>query len=119
VLTRAQPDGRCSRPYPALLVLSELTEELLSGHGGEAGSHLGFSFSDQGVYYGITLHPWTSIFRFSANGVTHTLDRHSGPAQVVATLRSIVGSALVSKEPALGAGSETTARAASSPTPPD
>lgn len=64
--------------------------------GGEVGDHLIFGLSAEGVYYGITLHPWPSVFRFSASGGDHTLVFHSGSSypQVVATLKAIVTSAL-------------------------
>jgi hypothetical protein len=62
--------------------------------GGEVGDHLMFLFRTDGVSYAITLHAWTSTFRFTANGVAEAVILHREPSlpQVVATLKSVVGS---------------------------
>jgi hypothetical protein len=63
--------------------------------GGEVGGHLEFCYSAEGVHYAVTLHAWTSVFRFTVNGAHKTLVLHAGSssATVIATLRRIVTSA--------------------------
>lgn len=62
--------------------------------GGEAGGHLIFSFSVHGVYYGITLHAWPLIYRFTAGNRAGSVDLHSTAGQVLATLKAVVASTL-------------------------
>ncbi len=63
--------------------------------GGEVGGHLEFCYGADGVHYAVTLHAWSSVFRFTVDGVRKTLVLRSGPSSpsVVAALRSIVSSA--------------------------
>lgn len=63
--------------------------------GGEIGGHLAFCYTAAGVYYAVTLHAWTSVFRFTVDGVPKAVTLHAKPSvpKVIATLRSIVSSA--------------------------
>ncbi len=63
--------------------------------GGEIGGHLAFCYRAAGVNYAVTLHAWTSVFRFMIDGHHRALVLHAKPSApaVVATLRSIVFSA--------------------------
>jgi hypothetical protein len=65
-------------------------------NGGAWAGHLIFYFLADGVGYAITLHAWASKERFSGGGVNRVVRFEAGPAlpHVVATLKSIVGSAL-------------------------
>jgi hypothetical protein len=63
--------------------------------GGAWAGHLVFNFIADGVGYGITLHARASKERFSGGGANRTIRFEPGPAlpHVIATLKSIVGSA--------------------------
>jgi hypothetical protein len=62
--------------------------------GGEVGSHLVFTSRREGVYLGISLHPWPSVFRYRVSGVQHTSKLAPNPAypQILNTLKVIVRS---------------------------
>ena len=64
--------------------------------GGEWGGHLIFYFNNDGVRYAITLHGWMAALRLSGNGGNRVIRIQPGAAipHMIATLRSIVGSAL-------------------------
>lgn len=65
--------------------------------GGAWAGHLIFSFvAADRVRYAVTLHAWASKERFTGGGVNRVITFEAGPAlpHVVATLKSIVGSAL-------------------------
>lgn len=64
--------------------------------GGEWGGHLVYRFSTTHVSYAITLHAWTAALRVTGSHQTRVIRRQSGPAlpHVIATLKTIVGSAL-------------------------
>jgi hypothetical protein len=63
--------------------------------GGEAGSHLVFSYRHDGAYVGISLHPWPSLFRYRVRGIDHAARLAPSPAypQILTTLEAIVRSA--------------------------
>jgi hypothetical protein len=65
-------------------------------NGGLWAGHLIFYFTADDVGYAITLHAWASKLRISGGGVNRVVTFGLGPAlpRVIATLRSIVGSAL-------------------------
>jgi hypothetical protein len=65
-------------------------------NGGAWAGHLIFYLTVDGVGYAITLHAWASKERFSGGGVNRVVRFEAGPAlpHVIATLKSIVGSAL-------------------------
>jgi hypothetical protein len=65
-------------------------------NGGEWAGHLIFYFTTGHVGYAITLHAWASRERFTGGGLNRVVRFEAGPAlpRVVASLKSIVGSAL-------------------------
>jgi hypothetical protein len=65
-------------------------------NGGLWAGHLIFSYAAGGVDYAITLHAWVSMERISGRHVNRVLRFESGSAlpHVIASLKSIVGSAL-------------------------
>jgi hypothetical protein len=64
--------------------------------GGEWGGHLVYRFSAAAVSYAITLHAWTAALRITGAHGSHVIRLQPGPAlpHVIATLKTIVGSAL-------------------------
>lgn len=73
--------------------------------GGLWGGHLIYYFTSGRVSYAVTLHAWMPRLRITGSGVTRMITFQSGPAlpHAIATLKRIVGSALVPQS--LGAGS--------------
>lgn len=63
--------------------------------GGEIGGHLAFCYSAAGVNYAVTLHTWTQVFDFTANGVSGAVRLRAKPTApaVITTLRSVLSSA--------------------------
>jgi hypothetical protein len=74
----------------------QLVLEPVFPFGGEWGGHLIFRFTASRVSYAITLHAWMPALRLTGHGVNRVIRFQSGPAlpHVIATLKTIVGSAL-------------------------
>jgi hypothetical protein len=64
--------------------------------GGESGGHLIFAYQPGAIVRGISVHPWTSIFRYRVGHETRSLTLAPGPAypQIQHTLRAIVNPTL-------------------------
>lgn len=64
--------------------------------GGEWGGHLVYRFTAATVSYAITLHAWAAALRITRAHGSHVIRLQPGPAlpHVIATLKTIVGSAL-------------------------